>query len=329
MIIQQEPLSITVLLFEGMPTTAISGPIEMLTVASSLAGIPQPQVNFVSSTGSKVQALGGLTLTCNQHWREVEHCDILLIGACGNPEHNVFILPQEMNQWLKKLIRRTSFVYSLCTGAFLLAELGVLNRKSATTHWVYADMFRKRYPEVKLMPQLSITHEGPYICTSSVKDYFSATMMIIDNLFGSAHREKCEQFMGGEVSTIQQISQTSFNQFRQHSDELIHSLQDWMHKEDPAKLSVVRCAEKSFLSERQMKRRFKAATKETPMNYIQRIRIMFARDKLGTTKVNVDQICQQVGYSDTNYFRMLFKKFYDITPTQYRKKTQVYSENKA
>ncbi|MEJ2766880.1 helix-turn-helix domain-containing protein [Photobacterium sp. MCCC 1A19761] len=329
MITQHEPLRITVLMSEGMPTTAISGPVEMLTVASSLAGLPHPEVNFVSPTGGAVQALGGLTLSCNQDWRTVEHCDILLLGACGDPGQHTFMLSHEMNLWLKKLIRRSSFVYSLCTGAFLLAELGLLNKKGATTHWVYAEMFRHRYPKVRLMPQLNITHDAPYICTSSVKDYFAATMMIIDTLFGAAHREKCEQYLGGEISTIQQVCQTSFSQFRQHRDDLIHSLQDWMHREDPAKLSVSRCAEKSYLSERQMKRRFKAATGETPVNYIQRIRVVFARDKLDTSSLNVDQISQQVGYSDTNHFRLLFKKFHGMTPTQYRKTTQVYTEFEA
>ncbi|MGF1716672.1 helix-turn-helix domain-containing protein [Photobacterium chitinilyticum] len=326
MISQHEPLRITVLLSEGMPTTAVTGPIEMLTIASSLAGIPLPEVSYVSSAGKTVQALGGVTLTCNQDWQEVDQCDILLLGAYGNPEHKTFVLPNEMNQWLRKLIRQCSFVYSLCTGSFLLAELGLLNRKSATTHWVYADLFRERYPEVQLMPQLNITYERPFICTSSVKDYFSATMMLIDQLFGAAHRKRCEQYLGGEITTIQQICLTCFNQYRQHSDDLIHSLQDWMHKEEPAKLSVVRCAKKSYLSERQMKRRFKAATGETPVNYIQRIRIVFARDKLDTTRLNVDQISQQVGYSDTNHFRLLFKKFQNMTPTQYRKNTRIYTE---
>jgi len=84
------------------------------------------------------------------------------------------------------------------------------------------------------------------------------------------------------------------------------------------------CAEKSFLSERQMKRRFKAATGESPMNYIQRIRVALAREKLDTTSLNIEQISQQVGYNDTNHFRSLFKKFYEMTPTEYRKMTQVY-----
>ncbi|MGR2770400.1 GlxA family transcriptional regulator [Photobacterium ganghwense] len=326
MIDPKKPLRITALLLDDMPTTAISGPVEMLTIASVLAGLPEPKINYVSPTGEHVRAKGGLTIACNTQWWAVNETDILLLGACGDPDQGTYRLPEEMKRWLKTQIEQCLFVFSLCTGAFILADLGVLNKRSATTHWAHAELFRDRYPQVRLMPHLNITHEGTYLCTSGVKEYFEATLLLIDALFGAAHREKCEQFLGGNISNITQICLTSFGKYRQHSDSLIHGLQDWMHREDPSKLTVVRCAEKSHLSERQMKRRFKAATGETPMNYIQRIRMALARDKLDTTRLNIDQICQQVGYSDPNHFRFLFKKFHDMTPTQYRKATQVYSE---
>ncbi|MDF2152825.1 helix-turn-helix domain-containing protein [Vibrio sp. CAU 1672] len=327
MIEPSKPLRITALLLEGMPTTAVSGPIEMLTLASMLAGLPTPQVSYVSPCGQQVKGIGGVTIACNTHWSAVDSTDILLLGACGDPEAGSYLLPLEIQSWLKQQVRQCQFVLSLCTGAFLLAELGFLNNRSATTHWVHADRFRQQYPQVRLMSHLKITHEGPYICTSGVKEYFSATIMLIDALFGAAHREKCEQFLGGDVSSIKQICLTSFSQYRQHNDSLIHSLQDWMHREEPSRLCVALCATKSYLSERQMKRRFKAATGESPMNYIQRIRMALARDKLDTTSLNVDQICQQVGYTDTNHFRLLFKKFHNMTPTEYRKYTQVFTGN--
>jgi transcriptional regulator GlxA family with amidase domain len=210
----------------------------------------------------------------------------------------------------------------MCTGAFVLAELGVLNQRSVTTHWVQAERFRQLYPDIKLMPHRKVTHDGTFICTSGIREYYEATILLIDALYGSAHSEKCEQFMGGDFAN-QLLCLTSFVQYRQHCDELIHGLQDWMHDAEPNTLSVALCAEKSFLSERQMKRRFKAATGESPINYIQRIRIAIAREKLETTKLNIDQICQQVGYSDTNHFRSLFRKFHQMTPTQYRKVTQL------
>lgn len=325
MMSKSKPLRITALILDDMSTTAISGPVEMLMIATSLAGLPSPEVLYVSPTGKSVQAMGGLTLACTHSWWEIEHTDILLLGACSSPERESFLIPNEMKPWLKGLAEKCTFIFSLCTGAFLLAELGMLNNCGATTHWFYAELFRHRYPRVRLMPHLKVTHEQGMICTSGVKEYFGATIMLIDLLFGGALRKKCEQFFCEDSSTFQQVYLINFRQFRQHNDSLIHALQDWIHTEDPSKISVMLCAEKVYLSERQMKRRFKAATGETPLNYIQRLRLAIAREKLDTTSLNIDKICYQVGYTDVDHFRLLFKKFYHMTPTEYRRFTQVDS----
>lgn len=322
-----KPLQITALLFDGMPTTSISGPIEMLTVASTLAGIPTPKINYVSTSGSDVQALGGINLSPNREWNEVSHTDILLIGSCGEPEKLPLLIEADMGNWLKKLIKETSYVVSLCTGAFLLAQLNLLNHKTATTHWVHSHLFREHYPKVKLLPHIKMTCEDNLICTSSVGEYYQAIMLVLDRIFGSNHKEKCDQFLKGDVTEEQQVSHSYFVEFRQHNDQLIHELQDWMHSQNSTQLNVVKCATQCFLSERQMTRRFKLATGETPINYIQRIRIALAREKLNKTKYSIEHICYQIGYSDTNHFRLLFKKYHNMTPTQYRKSIQYYEDS--
>mgnify|MGYP001282629117 CR=1 FL=1 len=322
-----KPLQITALLFDGMPTTSISGPIEMLTVASTLAGIPAPIVNFISTSGRDVQALGGIRLSPNRDWKEVLHTDILLIGSCGQPDKLPLLIEADIRNWLKTLIKETLYVVSLCTGTFLLAQLNLLNRKTATTHWVHSHLFREHYPKVKLQPHIKITRENNLICTSSVGEYYQAMMLVLDDLFGSNHKEKCDKFLKGEVTEKQQVSHSYFVKFRQHNDQLIHALQDWMHEQDSTKLNVVKCANHCFLSERQMKRRFKLATGEAPINYIQRIRIALAREKLNKTTHSIEQICYQVGYSDTNHFRLLFKKYHNMTPTEYRKTIQYYASS--
>ncbi|CAK1708232.1 Helix-turn-helix domain-containing protein [Vibrio crassostreae] len=323
MLDKRKPLKITALLLEGSPITSILGPVEMLTIAAIQAGVPVPQVSYISIAEGPTQFLGELTINGYTHWKSVEYTDVLLIGACGDINKESYVFSKEVNSWLKKQIMQSEFVLSLCTGAFLLAELGVLNKRSATTHWEYTELFREYFPQVKLKPNLKITHDGRYICTSGIKEYFQATILLIDAFWGSAQGVKCEQYLGGDISKVKRICLTSFSQYHQHNDDLIYRLQEWMHNETPSMLSVSVCAEKSFLSERQMKRRFKAATGESPMSYIQRIRVALARDKLDTTSLNIEQISQQVGYSDINHFRTLFKKFYNMTPVEYRKMTQV------
>ncbi|NRF24407.1 helix-turn-helix domain-containing protein [Vibrio coralliilyticus] len=326
MVEPSKPLRITALLLNNVPTTAITGPVEMLIIASKLAGLPDPDVRYISPYDAHIHTFSGLTIACPTPWQQVEKTDIFLLGCCGDPSDEAYLLPDKLKTWLTQQLVGSQFVVSLCTGTFLLAELGLLNHRSATTHWAHVAGFRERYPSVKLMPHLKITHEGPFICSSSVRSYYDATLLMIDNLFGSEHRTRCERYIGGDISGAKRICLTSFGQYQQHNDTLIHELQEWMHHEDPGNLNVARCASKCFLSEKQMTRRFKAATGDVPVNYIQRLRLSSARDKLSTTRLNIETISRQVGYSNINHFRLLFKKFYDMTPTQYRKVTQSYCE---
>ncbi|MDC5807943.1 helix-turn-helix domain-containing protein [Vibrio europaeus] len=327
MVEPSKPLRITALLLNNVPTTAITGPVEMLIIAAKLAGLPDPDVRYISPYDAHIHTFSGLTIACPTPWQKVEKTDIFLLGCCGDPSDEAYLLPDKLKTWLTQQLVGSQFVVSLCTGTFLLAELGLLNHRSATTHWAHVAGFRERYPSVKLMPHLKITHEGPFICSSSVRDYYDATLLMIDELFGSGHRARCERYIGGDISNVARICLTSFGQYRQHNDTLIHELQDWMHHEHPGNLTVARCASKSFLSEKQMTRWFKAATGDVPVNYIQRLRLSSARDKLSTTRLNIETISRQVGYSNINHFRLLFKKFYDMTPTQYRKVTQSYCEH--
>ncbi|MEZ8107289.1 helix-turn-helix domain-containing protein [Vibrio genomosp. F6] len=322
-----KPLQITALLFDGMSTTSISGPIEMLTAASALARIPEPEINYVSGSGRAVQALGGIQLSPNRDWNEVFHSDILLIGSCCEPKELPLLMDDGMGNWLKRMIKGSSYAVSLGTGSFLLAQLNLLNRKVATTHWGHSNLFREHYPAVKLQPNMKVTRADNLICTSCVDEYYQAMLLVLDDLFGSNHKEKCDQFLKGEVTDEHQVLHSYFSEFRLHNDQLIHSLQDWMHNQDSTQLNVVKCATQCFLSERQMKRRFKLATGETPINYIQRIRIALAREKLNKTKYSIEHICSQIGYRDSNYFRLLFKKYHNMTPTEYRKSIQYYEGN--
>lgn len=327
MVEPSKPLRITALLLNNVPSTAITGPAEMLMTAAKLAGLPEPEVHYISPYDKHIKTFAGLTIAFPTPWQQIDKTDIFLLGCCGEPSDKTYLLPETIKTWLTQQVVDSQYVVALGTGTFLLAELGLLNHRSATTHWAHVAYFRERYPRVKLMPHLKITHESSFICSSSVRDYYDATLLIIDDLFGSEHRKCCERYIGGDISCVTRIYLTSFGQYRQHNDTLIHELQDWIHHEHPCNLTVARFASKSFLSEKQMTRRFKAATGEVPVNYIQRLRLSYARDKLSTTKLNIETISRQVGYSNIDYFRLLFKKFYEMTPTQYRKVTQSYGEH--
>ncbi|WP_157097651.1 GlxA family transcriptional regulator [Photobacterium sp. J15] len=326
----EKPLHITALAFPGFPMTSLTGPLEMLSAACQLAKLSPPEITIVTVDDSDVQGIGGLTLHPTSKITDVKDTDILLISAIGDPNEHIDKCTSATFEWINSLSKQAQFTVSICTGAFLLARAGVLNYRTATTHWMYADLFRDNYPKATLVTDQRFTQDNNVLCTSGIHSHDKAILAVIEGLWGSEHKTLCEQYFYGKELVPEHGGDNTFRPYKQHSDALIFKLQDWMHNQDVTQLSVSECSKQCHLSERQMKRRFKAATNETPMAYIQRIKINHAKDKLHTTNLTIEQISNLVGYDDTRHFRQLFKKFYDMTPSDYRKSaikpsSQVYS----
>ncbi|MFW7525463.1 GlxA family transcriptional regulator [Vibrio ostreicida] len=315
------PLRIAVFVIEGFAMTSVSGPIECLLSASQLAGMPKPRIDYVSPTNSTVYSSSGLPIVPTTELALISQSDVVVISSCGDPQARLWEIDNHHKTHLRRLCL-SAHVIASCSGSFVLGHIDAL--KVATTHWLYTNFFRAQFPNIKLMPQEPITRDNNVICVSGTNNFMRATMLIVDEIFGRFQRQKCEELISSTIDDIQQACLSNRIDYRQHNDNVIHTLQNWMHAANPMQLSVAICAEKCHLSERQMKRRFKAAVGEPPMSYIQRIKLATARDKLDRTKLTIEQISYQIGYSDPNHFRELFKKFFAMTPTEYRKSAQAF-----
>ncbi|WP_045392851.1 GlxA family transcriptional regulator [Vibrio rotiferianus] len=319
---EQTTITLTALAFPGGPATSITGPIEVLTTAAYLAGVTPPEINIVTQDNNPVVAHGGITLTPTAKIESIKSTDILLIGSLGEPDSELTACSKKALKWLEDFADTDIPIISISTGSFALAKANLLSKRNATTHWRYANLFRDMYPDTKLRVERKVTCDGNYYCTSCTNGYNDVMMLVVEQLFGLSVRDRCQQHIFGNTDKVQQQSLAKFLPYRQHSDALIHQLQDWMHNHHSLQFSVFELSERIHLSERQMKRRFKLATGQTPIQYIQQIRLSAAKDKLETTKQTVEEISRVVGYEDVRYFRELFKKFVDMTPLEYRKRYQ-------
>lgn len=319
---EKRPITLTALAFADAPVTSISGPIEVLTIAAFLAGAPQPIINIVTQDNMPVNGLGGVSLSPTIAMEDVIETDILLVGSVGFPDKELKACSDAALQWLKSFESKNIPIISICTGAFALAKADLLSKCNATTHWHFANMYRDMFPEIKLRVERRVTCDNNRYCTSGISGYSDVMMLIVEQLFGLTVRENCHQFIFGDTDQVQQKSLAKFIPYRQHNDSLIHQLQDWMHSSHNYQFSVSELSKRIHLSERQMKRRFKLATGQTPIQYIQQIRLSTAKDRLEKTKQTVEEISRAVGYEDVRYFRELFKKSNDMTPLEYRKRYQ-------
>lgn len=315
-------ITFTALAFSGGAATSITGPIEALTTAASLAGVAPPEIHIVTQDNNPISAQGGIIITPTVKMESINNTDILLVGSLGEPTSELTACSDKALQWLEGFAEKDIPIISICTGAFALAKANLLSKRNATTHWKYANLFREMYPDTKLRVERKMTRDGNYYCTSCTNGYNGVMMLVVEQLFGLSIRGRCQQHIFGDTNKVQQQSLAKFLPYRQHSDALIHQLQDWMHNHHSLQFSIVELSEHIHLSERQMKRRFKLATGQTPIQYIQQIRLSTAKDKLEKTKQTVEEISRFVGYEDVRYFRELFKKFVGMTPVEYRKRYQ-------
>jgi transcriptional regulator GlxA family with amidase domain len=226
----------------------------------------------------------------------------------------------EMVKWIQMQYKKGADIASMCTGAFIAASTGLLNGKKATTHWMGATAFRQLFPKVQLEDDKMIIDEGRVYSSGGAFSFTSLIIYLIEKFCG---REMA--FAAAKVFVIQvhNISQQSFSIFdsqRNHEDYDIGKVQDYIEKNYDDTLTINGLAEKFNMSSRTFIRKFTATTGNTPLEYIQRVRVEAAKRLLEKGKLTVEKVCMETGYGDFGFFRNIFKRFTGLTPQEYKKK---------
>jgi transcriptional regulator GlxA family with amidase domain len=298
--------------------------MEIFSLANSLVKADKRlELTLVSLDGKPVSCLGGLTLSVHGKLEDQTQADLVVIGAIGHPASRLEEFDVGLLKWLNARHSEGSKIASICTGAFVLAASGLLNGQQATTHWQCASLFRQRYPEVLLCCDEMITQQGRLYCSAGASAYQDMGIYLVRDLFGAAIAQQCSKTILIDADRLSQTQYADFKPSRQHNDDLVHKLQDWLHLHLNDDFSIVDLAKKVHLSERQFKRRFKQATEESPLAYIQALRIESAKKALEASNKTIAIISRESGYEDIRFFRQLFKRLTGLAPSDYREKFSV------
>lgn len=252
--------------------------------------------------------------------------DIIVVSSSVKPvleccEESVNIEQKELVEpWLNYCHQQGSTLASYCTGSFLLAECGLLSRKVATTHWRSADLFRKLYPFIHLDSEELIVDNGDVICSGGAMAYIDLALYLIEKSIGREVATDCAKLMVFDPVRQKQSPYVSFQSQKEHEDQAILKAQEWLEGHFKQSILIEKLAEHVGLGSRTFKRRFKLATNETPISYLQRIRVEHVKMKLESSTDPINKIIWSAGYEDISSFRQLFKKFTGITPKEYRLK---------
>ena len=242
----------------------------------------------------------------------------MVIDCCGDTI-KVNQLP-DIEKWLRDCYKAGALITSFCTGSFLLASAGLLNGKTATTHWRSAELFRRLFPFVKLDCDQLIIDNKDIICSGGSMSYIDLSLYLIDKIAGKDIASDCAKLLVFDPVRQKQSPYITFTTQKNHDDQPILKAQDWIERHYKNDISLDTLAEKVGLGSRTFKRRFKQATDENPINYLQRVRIEQAKNQLEKTTEPINNIIWSVGYEDIGSFRQLFKRFTGLTPKDYREK---------
>ena len=249
---------------------------------------------------------------------DIKHTDLIIIPSVHGDKQKALVDNAALLSWVVTQYRQGAAIASLCIGAFLLAGTGLLDGRSCTTHWEMADDFRKMFPAVHLVEDKIITDENNIYTSGGAYSWLNLVIYLVEKFAGREIAVVCAK---GFQIDIQRNSQSPFIIFsgqKDHEDEVIREAQEFIEKNIHSRVTVEELASILALSRRNLERRFKKATGNTVLEYVQRAKMEVVKKSLESSRVGVSQAMDKVGYSDPKAFRIAFKRITGLSPLQYR-----------
>ena len=314
---------VSILVPEGdCSVTNIEGTHQILSrVNDYLAALGQPPVFTINLVGlhHEIRMKRGLFTVCPDLLiRDLSHTDLILIPSVHGDQRKILADNKDMLAWIIQQYHSGAAVASLCIGTFLLAGTGLLDDRICTTHWDLAAEFREMYPTARLATDKIITDENNIYTSGGAYSWLNLILYLVEKYAGREIAVRCAK---GFQIDIQRSSQSPFIIFsgqKDHKDTAISNAQEFIEQNIHARITVGQIATMLSLGRRNLERRFKHATGNTVMEYIQRVKMEVVKKNLETSRIGVNEAMDKVGYSDPKAFRIVFKKVTGLSPLQYR-----------
>jgi transcriptional regulator GlxA family with amidase domain len=322
--------NIYVFIYENVVPSAAISPIDIFsrTNATLRAAAKEPAFNvqLISDKYKNVVLNEAVQFVCHRTLAELPPEEIggsdslIVVPAFAGEWELVLEKNRAVVPWLAAHHRAGTEVASLCLGSYFLAEAGLLDGKPSTTHWRAVDDMRKRFPNVLLQPDSVVTDQSGIYTGGGAFSSLNLILYLVEKF--------CGHEIGIQVSKNfsihrDHISQAHFSVFRglsQHGDDVVLQAQRFIESHYDRDFSVEDVAARVNMSKRNFIRRFKQATANTPLEYIQKVKVEAVKKALETGRQSVQALMHAVGYNDSKTFRDTFKRITGVTPQAYRNK---------
>lgn len=316
--------TISLLVYEDAVLSSISGAVDLLAATNAyLQQIGKPaafSIELVSEKDRNIQLKVPAQFVCTKTLDEVNGTALILIPAFYASPDETLAKNKAMIDWLKARHAEGTEIASLCKGSYFLAEAGILSGKTCTSHWMSLEDMQRRYADVQVLKDSVMTdHDGIYTSGGALLSW-NLILYLVEKFCGRDVSIGVSRMFNIDLDRASQAHFVVFQGQRQHDDSDILKAQTFIEQNFHLPISVEQIAERSNMSKRNFIRRFKSATQNTPLEYMQRVKVESAKKALEKNTDDVASVMHNAGYNDTKTFRKVFKQVTGLTPQAYRKK---------
>ncbi len=263
---------------------------------------------------------GEYTVKTDRLLKDITHTDLLIIPPTFGDTVKGIEANAEAIPCFTKLHKNGASLASLCIGAFLLAETGLLNGRKCSTHWAHISEFREKYPLVEVEDGAIITQHDNIYSSGGASSLWNLILYLVEKFSDRETAVMISKYFALDIGRDSQSQFAIFRGQKNHGDPDIQKIQDYIEKNYEDKIIVEDLVNLTNVGRRTFERRFKDATTNTPIEYIQRVRIEAAKKFFEASRKNVSEVMYDVGYTDSKAFRDIFRKITGLTPIEYRNK---------
>lgn len=251
---------------------------------------------------------------------DVAQTDLVVIPALFGDMKTAIAKNEELLPWIKQQYQEGAEVASLCVGAFLLASTGLLAGKKCSTHWGFQNEFRMMFPDVEVVDGSIITEENGIYSSGGANSYWNLLLHLVEKYTDRPTAILASKYFAVDIDRESQAAFAMFQGQKNHQDEAIKQAQDFIDLHIQEKITIDELADLVKLGRRSFERRFKMATNNSVLAYINRVKMEYAKRSFESSRKNIYEVMYDIGYTDTKAFRTIFKKITGLTPIAYRNK---------
>ena len=315
--------TIGLLAYEDMQAIDLVGPLDVFGAANGLAGgMPAYRLCVIGLSTGVVRAENGLAIVPEHALEDAPPLDTLLIpgGAGARKSLN---RDARLLAWLRERTPATRRVVSVCTGVYVLAAAGVLEGRSVTTHWHFADDVARRYPGLRVQPDLLFVRDGRFATSGGLTAGMDLALALVEEDLGAPaaldvarHLVMYLKRPGNQA----QFSAPLAAQVQAQDTRRMGALVDWLLAHLDGELGIERMAEQVAMSARHFRRVFADTFGTTPARFVEKLRLEQACLRLTQSRASVERIAAGVGFNSADAFRRAFRARYGASPNEYRER---------